>query len=137
MAHAQQCDSCGTLFKPVKGTVTLEYNICQGGNSYQGFEPDEHDSRFALCRQCSTDFLAFIKHDGERGDGKRGTSLFAADAARWRWWCRWWLDDKDDCERVNALKYQGDSQASFNAAVDAEIAKDAGKTDESRGEHGQ
>jgi hypothetical protein len=75
MAHAQECDSCGTLFKPVKGTVALEYSLCCGGNSYQGYTPDDHDSRFSLCERCSASFLAFIKHDGERGDGKQGEPL--------------------------------------------------------------
>jgi hypothetical protein len=75
MAHAQECDSCGTLFKPVAGTVSLEYSLCNGGNSYTGYTPDDHDSRFALCPKCSAAFLAFIKHDGERGDGQQGTPL--------------------------------------------------------------
>lgn len=75
MAHAQECDSCLTLFKPVKGTVSLEYQLCEGGNRYQGYSADEHDDRFSLCLKCSASFLAFIKHDGERGDGIRGAAL--------------------------------------------------------------
>lgn len=47
----------------------------------------------------------------------------AADAARWRWWCKWWLDERDDMEKINDLDYEND-QASLNAAVDAGIAAD-------------
>lgn len=124
MAHASQCDSCGKLFKPVKGVVTLEYRVCVGGNTYQGFSADDHDDSFSLCRECSTDFLAFIKHEGQRGDGTKGIPLHAKDADRWRWWCKWWLNDKDDMETINALKYDND-RASLNAAVDAGIKDDA------------
>lgn len=75
MAKGAECDSCGTLFKPVKGTVALQYEICSGDNSYQGFSPDDYSDRFALCLKCSADFLAFIKHDGKRGDGTQGVPL--------------------------------------------------------------
>lgn len=75
MAHAKECDSCGELFKPEPGTVSLEYRVCMGGNSYQGFSADEHDDSFALCLKCSTSFLAFIKHEGDRGDGIPGAPL--------------------------------------------------------------
>lgn len=51
----------------------------------------------------------------------------AADAARYRWWRKWWCDGPDDCERVNSLDYDADDPASFDRAVDAEIAKDASR----------
>lgn len=47
-----------------------------------------------------------------------------ADAARYRWWQRWWCDGKDDMERINDLEYDSDDQASMNAAIDAEIERD-------------
>lgn len=75
MAHAQECDSCGALFKPVKGTVSLEYSICEGNNTYVGYQADDHDPHFSLCLRCGASFLAFIKHDGDRGDGTRGAAL--------------------------------------------------------------
>lgn len=51
------------------------------------------------------------------------------DALRWRWWCKWWLDAKDDCERVNSLDYE--DEESMGAAIDAEIAKDNPEQDNS------
>lgn len=131
MAHASECDSCGDLFKPVKGTVTLEYNVCLGGNNYMGFSADEHDDRFSLCPKCSASFLAFIKHEGERGDGVPGVPLDHKDALRWRWWQRWWCDGKDDMATINSLEYDGEDPAAMNAAVDVEIAKSeySGSTD--------
>lgn len=48
-----------------------------------------------------------------------------ADAARYRWWQRWWCNAKDDMERINSMEYDGDDPASMNEAIDAEIARDA------------
>jgi hypothetical protein len=46
------------------------------------------------------------------------------DAERWRWWCKWWCNAKDDSARVNSLEYDGDDPASFGRAVDNAIAAD-------------
>jgi hypothetical protein len=43
----------------------------------------------------------------------------ARDAARYRWWRKWWCDNGDDCERVNSLEYDTDEPATFDAAIDA------------------
>lgn len=61
--RAYGCDSCGTLFKPVEGTVSLEYSVLIEGSSYQGFTPDENSDNFYLCAACSEIFKKFIKHD--------------------------------------------------------------------------
>lgn len=42
------------------------------------------------------------------------------DAARWRWWRRWYMDDDDDCEKINDLVL-GAGEASLDAAVDEAI----------------
>ena len=68
MARAFECDSCGTLAKPEKGHVAVEYRVCDGGNSYSSFAPDDHGDTFYLCMKCSATFLAFIKHE-EGGNG--------------------------------------------------------------------
>lgn len=61
---AYECESCGVLFKSAKGHVTLQYSICNGGNSYTGRLPaDECCDYFALCIKCSGQFLTFIKDD--------------------------------------------------------------------------
>lgn len=81
MSTAKQCDSCSTLFKPVAGTVALQYEICEGGNTYQGYSADDTCDRFALCLKCSANFLAFIHHeDGKPEDGVRVEPLPVTNA---------------------------------------------------------
>jgi hypothetical protein len=116
----------------VEGAVSIEYSTRTADGYYQGYSPDDHDDRFSLCPKCSKSFLAFIKHDGNRGDGQRGSELpnsdDAKDAARWRWWCRWWLDEKDDMETINGLVYEGDSKPSLDAASCCGGADEPGQT---------
>lgn len=45
----------------------------------------------------------------------------AKDAARWRWWCRWWFDEKDDMETINDLDYS--DKEGLDAEIDAAINK--------------
>lgn len=60
-----------------------------------------------------------------RCGGSEPQSGDAQDAARWRWWCKWWFDEKDDMEKINDLEYE--DQATLNAAVDSEIASESHK----------
>lgn len=45
------------------------------------------------------------------------------DAARWRWWRKWWTDGPDDLERINKLDLS-DTPTQLDAAVDKAIAAD-------------
>lgn len=100
-----------------------------GGEVVDLPEPLPNDCRHIQAKYfLRAEFMPHIEGVGGdlmRSEGASAGQLTddARDAARWRWWCRWWLDVKDDMERINDLEYD-DDQALLNAAVDAEIAKD-------------
>jgi hypothetical protein len=48
------------------------------------------------------------------------------DAARWRWWRKWWADDADDLERINDVQSVSTTAEELDAAVDVAIRASVG-----------
>lgn len=44
-----------------------------------------------------------------------------ADAARYRWWRKWWADSADDMEHINDVQGQCSTAEELDAAIDAAI----------------